>query len=669
MSAVPKDRGGHPVIRVLARCGVLFVALSVAVLGSDLLWRDANYIPGFWPVNAILLAVLLRAAVPLWPYYIATALIAYAAPAVIDQPNQVHIFVLAAIHVAEAALAAAAVRYLIGSEIRFAAWGQSLGFTLLAAALAPAIGATAAAAVTSTSLNAAFEPVWLTWWGASAMGILVVSPALLTPTARSLESMASWERIAEAAVVLAAAALTASFAFGQNNVLALSLTFPLLLWAGYRFGVLGVSASGIVVTIIGIWNIYRGTAPIPGLLAGRTVDDVWVTQVFLATAVFSALAVATILAERDAATAELERRWRNFRVLIEHSLDVIFLLDGAGQITFATPSAESVLGRPRAELLGTTLSDLAHPDELEDAREIMARLCERFGMTMSFELRLCRADGTWRILDSVAQNLLDDPDIAGIVVNAHDVTERRAVEKRIHESQRLEVIGQLTGGVAHDFNNLLTVIQINSEMIYEHITAKPALQEMAGAILRSARRGAELIAHLLAFARQQVLQVRPTDLNQLVENSTHLMKRTLGETIDVKVALESVLWPVALDQAQMESALLNLAVNARDAMPRGGELKIATCNVTVDETRMAENPELKRPEYVMVTVADTGTGMSADVLEHVFEPFFTTKEFGRGSGLGLSMVYGFVKQSGGHVQVSSEPGRGTSFRLYFPSAA
>ena len=670
--ATPIGRGRPRLFRDAAQCVALFVALSAAVFCSELLWSNAAHIPAFWPANAILLSVLLRAAIPRWPYYVAIGLIAYVAPALVDQLNQIEILVFAGIHVAEATLAAAALRALIGSEIRFAAWGQSLGFMLLAAVLAPAVGATAAVAVVGESADAGLAPVWLSWWFASAMGVLVVSPALLTVSARSLTKAISLKWIAEATLLLAAAAVIASFAFGRSDLIALSLTFPVLLWAGYRFGVLGVSASGTVVTIIAIWITDRGAGPISGLLERGPGANVWLTEVFLATAVFSALAVATMLGERDAATAELERRWRGFRVLIDHSLDIIFLLDCDGRITFATPSAEAVLGRPRAAFLGTVLSDLVHPDDLEEARETVAKLCAGSGKTMSFELRLRRADGTWRILDTVARNLLDDPDIAGIVVNAHDVTDRRAVEERIHESQRLEVIGQLTGGVAHDFNNLLTVIQINSEMIYEQIEGKQDLQnmgDMIGAILKSTHRGSELVAHLLAFARQQVLQATPTDLNKLVENSTHLMRRTLGETISVKVYLESPLWPVALDQAQMESALLNLAVNARDAMPSGGELKIATCNVEVDENRLAENPDMKRREYVMVTVADTGTGMPPDILEHVFEPFFTTKEFGRGSGLGLSMVYGFVKQSGGHVRVSSEPGHGTSFHLYFPSAA
>jgi CheY-like chemotaxis protein len=230
----------------------------------------------------------------------------------------------------------------------------------------------------------------------------------------------------------------------------------------------------------------------------------------------------------------------------------------------------------------------------------------------------------------------------------------------------MEAIGNLTGGMAHDFNNLLGIIIGNLDLLSDHARLDPADRDLLHDALDAASRGADLTRRLLAFARRQPLQPRRIEMNQMVAGIAGLLGRTLGEHIPISLNLADDIWPVRADPAQLEAALVNLATNARDAMPGGGRLIIATGNRQLDEDYAATHAELTPGDYVLIEVSDTGTGIPPEILAHIFEPFFTTKEPGQGTGLGLSMVFGFVKQSGGHLNVYSEPGAGTTFRLYLP---
>jgi PAS domain S-box-containing protein len=248
-----------------------------------------------------------------------------------------------------------------------------------------------------------------------------------------------------------------------------------------------------------------------------------------------------------------------------------------------------------------------------------------------------------------------------------DVTELRKIEAQLRQSQRLEALGQMTGGIAHDFNNLLTIIIGSIEQIEE--TDDQSLREMAELARTAAERGAELTSRLLAFSRQLPLDPKAIDINLLISDMDGLIRRAIGAQLEVKTALGDDLWPVLVDRSQLENALINLAINARDAMPDGGRLAIETSNIRMDDAAVAGEVGLAPGDYLLVTVSDTGTGMDQDTMARAFEPFFTTKEVGKGSGLGLSMVYGFVKQSRGHVRIHSELGQGTTFRIYLPRAA
>jgi signal transduction histidine kinase/CheY-like chemotaxis protein len=276
-----------------------------------------------------------------------------------------------------------------------------------------------------------------------------------------------------------------------------------------------------------------------------------------------------------------------------------------------------------------------------------------------------RAHPDGRLLEIRRTPTQDD----GFVLTIADMTKRAQSEAVLRESQKMQAIGQLTGGIAHDFNNLLTVIQGNLELARLKLEEQNPLVAYVERALWAAQRGGTLTSQLLAFARKQPLAPAPIDLSASLPDLVPLLRRTLGEHIDVRFVDSAGLWPAMADPAQLESAVLNLALNARDAMPGGGRLTIEVANMALDAEYARAHVEVVPGDYVMVAVSDTGHGMTPDIVARVFEPFFTTKTEGRGTGLGLAMVFGFVKQSGGHVKVYSEPGEGTSVKIYLPRAA
>jgi signal transduction histidine kinase/CheY-like chemotaxis protein len=281
--------------------------------------------------------------------------------------------------------------------------------------------------------------------------------------------------------------------------------------------------------------------------------------------------------------------------------------------------------------------------------------------------------GGWRFFDFQMRPIRDaQGSVIAIVPEAVEVTARRQAEEALRQAQKMEAIGRLTGGVAHDFNNLLQVIFGNLDSLHRRsgeIGSEPLGNEMrrlTDAAIRGAERAAALTQRLLAFSRQQPLDPKPIDANRLVAGMSDLLRRSLGESIAVETVTAGGLWRAAIDANQLENAILNLAVNARDAMPAGGKLTIETANTYLDEDYAARHGDIAPGQYVVISVSDNGSGMSKEVLAKAFDPFFTTKEIGQGTGLGLSQVYGFVKQSGGHAKIYSELGEGTTVRLYFP---
>ena len=358
------------------------------------------------------------------------------------------------------------------------------------------------------------------------------------------------------------------------------------------------------------------------------------------------------------------------KAVLDTAVDGIILIDAKGSILMFNPACERLFGYAADEVMGQNVKVLMpqpYRAEHDQYLEHYLTTGERKIIGIGREVVGQRKDGTTFPIDlSVGQAEQQGQSVfVGII---HDLTERKHTEEKLVQAQKMETVGQLSGGIAHDFNNLLTIIIGNSETLSEKLRARPDLKQLADMALAAGERGAELTQRLLAFSRRQVLQPVAVDCRDLIDQMLGLLQRTLHDDITIQVSHAEGLPPALADPSQLESAILNLALNAQDAMSGGGLLTISTADAVLDERYRDSHPEVLPGEYVMVSVTDNGVGMSADILDRVFEPFFTTKEVGKGSGLGLSMVYGFVKQSNGHVAIYSEPRLGTAVRLYLPTA-
>jgi PAS domain S-box-containing protein len=369
--------------------------------------------------------------------------------------------------------------------------------------------------------------------------------------------------------------------------------------------------------------------------------------------------------EERRAQRELARSERRFRALIEKATDMVILLDAQGRIRFWSPSSAERLGWAAGDVLGRDLREFVHADDLAAFDADLGRLAASPGDSWKGSARLRHRDGGWRLLESSGRNLLHDPAIEGVVVNSRDVTDERRLEEALAESQKLESIGRLAGGVAHDFNNLLTVVLCSTETMREDLAAgRPVDGEDVESVQAAGERARDLTRQLLSFARRQVVAPAVLDLNEVIAGAERLLARVLGEDVAFTTRLDPGLWRVRADAAQLNQVLLNLAVNARDAMPEGGHLLVETANVEV--RGVPPHPAMVEGEWVRLTVRDSGAGMSPEVKAHLFEPFFTTKPNGQGTGLGLATAYGIVRQAGGHIRVESDPSAGTTFDIFLP---
>jgi PAS domain S-box-containing protein len=357
------------------------------------------------------------------------------------------------------------------------------------------------------------------------------------------------------------------------------------------------------------------------------------------------------------------------RGIVDTALDAIIQVNESGQIIEWNPQAEATFGWLRQEAIGKSIAELYLPkgyrprylDMNERLREGDKILQERF------EFEAVRKDGQKiKMETSLAGMRRREGNVYNIFLR--DLTAKLAAEEQLRQSQKMEAVGQLTGGIAHDFNNILTVITGTTEILSDMANGRTELAELTKEIHEAVDRGAELTRRLLAFSRKQPLQPRKTDVNALIVDAAKLLRQTLGENIEIESVLDDGVEPSLVDPTQLTTALINLALNARDAMPDGGKLMLETTNGHLNESYASAHAEVQSGPYVVVSVSDTGAGIPAGIRDKVFEPFFTTKPVGKGTGLGLSMVYGFVKQSGGHVRIYSEEGQGTTIKVYLPPA-
>jgi two-component system, cell cycle sensor histidine kinase and response regulator CckA len=371
--------------------------------------------------------------------------------------------------------------------------------------------------------------------------------------------------------------------------------------------------------------------------------------------------------------AEASRRNRRFQSIIENSSDLTTILDRAGCVAYESPSAERMLGYAPHELLGLDFLAMVHAEE-RDAVQAQLQDCKaRPGAVVELDFRCVARGGSWRVLRGLAKNQLHDPAVDGVVLNLRDVTEAREAaealqrsEQRLRDLQRMEAVGRLAGGIAHDYNNVLTAIGGTVEYVLLDMDPESEMAADMHDILTAVRRATDLTGQLLAFSRRQVVQPRPLSLSQSVAEMERILRRLIREDIRLETELDLHLAPVVSDPGQLHQLILNLAVNARDALPNGGTIALTTRSAYLEEPLESGRWWVPPGRYAVLSVADDGVGIPEDVLPFVFEPFFTTKEAGAGTGLGLATVYGIVQQTQGHVLIRSKVGLGTTVEVYLP---
>jgi two-component system cell cycle sensor histidine kinase/response regulator CckA len=378
------------------------------------------------------------------------------------------------------------------------------------------------------------------------------------------------------------------------------------------------------------------------------------------------VAIKEDITARKEAEAALAKSELYYRSLIEHAVDLTAVIAPDGTLRFVSPSVERLLGFRPESYLGVNAFEVIHRDDLANVKAHVAAVLARGARFEQVEFRMRHADGTWRTLSAIGKPLPPETGIKGLIINARDLSERQELEEQLRQSQKMEAVGRLAGGVAHDFNNLLTAILGYTELLLSDIPPEDPKTAELTEILTAAQRAAALTRQLLTFSRKQVVQVEVLDVADTIRGMEQMLRRVIGEDIVFTVSVPGDLGHVRADRSQVEQVLMNLVVNARDAMPKGGTLRIGASNVTRAGVDRRAGPLRTEDSWVVLTVADDGAGMSEETLGHIFEPFFTTKPKGKGTGLGLATTYAIVQQAGGFTEVASEPGSGTTFRVFLP---
>lgn len=514
-----------------------------------------------------------------------------------------------------------------------------------------------------------FPKVWLIWWLGNAISDVLIAPLVLV-----WSRMFRWrlEQALEFILMIALVSIVTTIVFSgwmpfpRKEAYPLTFAvFPFFIWAALRFEQYGSTAAGFVSALFAVWWTVQGRGPLAGVGLHESIALLWV---FMLAATLPSLILAVSACERRRAEEEIQRAYMQLHEIINNAPAVAIQgYDTEGRVLFWNRTSEEMYGFKEEEVLGKRLGEFLLSEE--DGRlyeQMVQRVAETRQPEPLREWETRTADGKTRYIFSSLFPIRTGPEQMQIICMDVDITERKRLEAELLREQRLESIGRLAGGIAHDFNNMLTAIISDAEITLSRLPEGHPVQEDLQHLIETANRAADLVQNLLAFARRQTHAPQIVNLNRLVEDMVSILHHLLGRQVQLQIVLDTLLKTVRADPTQLEQIILNLAINARDAMPGGGTLTIRTANVTLNEADVQSHPDVSPGEYVMLEVSDTGIGIEQEHLEHIFEPFYTTKGE-RGTGLGLAVVYGVIKQSGGHVAVESQPGKGTTFRTYIPS--
>ncbi len=612
-----------------------------------------------WPASGFALACLLLYGVELWP---GVALGAFLA-GVTNSGQVLYSLITAAGNSLEVISAALLLRHVARFDTRME---RAKDVALLISCGAVGACASALFGILGMHLSgmAALEALpriaWK-WTLGHAMGMVLVTPFVLT--------VSSWWKArrrpgscGEAAALFFLIFVVGAVAFwGGGGMLREYdleyLPFPLLVWAAFRFGVHGAASANLITSGMAVWGTAAGWAP---FASGSSSEDLLLTWSFVNVSAVTTLLLAAVVTEGRRSEEERHKSDTRYRTLIEQAADGIFSTDAQGRLTDANSRGCDMLGLERDAVLGLELADLAESRDRDRVRALVSSLMPGEAAISSWHVQ--RAEGGRTFPAEVSIKRLDDGPIQAFV---RDVTERLALEEQLSQSQKMEAVGVLAGGIAHDFNNLLTAIIGHSDFALMRLPREHKVRADIQEVAKAAGRAADLTRKLLAFARKQLVEPKLLNMHDLVLNIENMLKRVLGEDIELTIRSEGEPWLVKVDPVQLEQVILNITINARDAMPRGGRLEIECRNVywNGDGT-----DEVSRGAYATLAAKDTGVGMDTETLLRIFEPFFTTKDRSQGTGLGLAVSYGIVKQAGGYIWATSERGRGSTFRILLPRA-
>ena len=424
--------------------------------------------------------------------------------------------------------------------------------------------------------------------------------------------------------------------------------------------------SIIIAFLISSWVIFTSGSNIYGSM--QTSLMLACTLVVISEIIY----YATLAKNRAEAT--LRQKENDSRSIIENSLDIITSIHIDGTIRYVNPSVKRALDFSPSEISNQSIFKLVHPDDISLLKKEFEVAYDNQGEPKFVQLRILHKDNSWRWFESVVVDHTENSEIRGYTIHSRDITERiknseekESLESDLRQVQKIEALGRLAGGIAHDFNNLLTVITGYAKVVLKSIDPENPLVPKIVEIMKAGERGSSLTRQLLTFSRKQVFTPVPINLNKILLSMKGMLERLIDENIELLTVLHPELGMIIADPTQLEQVVMNLCINARDAMPNGGKLIIETKNVSITPEEASKLIDAKPGIYVQLTIIDTGQGMNQEVLSHLFEPFFTTKESGKGTGLGLATTYGIVKQSQGFIQIQSQPKQGSTFEIYFPS--